>query len=969
MLRLILLLGCLILYPITIVEVSDPPNVQTKASIDVLPATPLPKRRVLIIYSYHDTLPWQAKIRETLFARLQTVPIEQRPELFEERFEAHRLSALTSNTNFLALLEAKYSKVKLDLIITENDYAFDFIKAYPNFFKGVKRQSITLTLGRDDEALVVRENASAAVEMILKVLPDTKHIIAVVENTPNNYNEITLTVLKNAQATLLAKNIKLDIWDDFSFAELYERARQVPKENTAMFYFPVTRDRLGVSQIPRDVIKHLSVVAHVPIFIHHDSFFGAGAVGGYVISATKVGDLLGQAVLGLELPKTRTEIDAATKGNYFDDNELKRWGMDDKNLPVDSIILNRKVSIFYTYRWQISLATLAFILESLLIIKLFRSLRQRDQATLALALERDSLEQHVAERTFELAESRNLFREAAKVAKFGVFDYDLITGELKWDDSMFIIYRVEHDEFYPSYPAWCNLLLPEDRPEVETALQNAIAGAADFDTDFRIQHDHGDCATIYALGHVYRDNTTGQPLRIVCFNQDITERKASESRINYLAFYDPLTDLPNRRLLHEHLKHNIELVHREHQCMGVLMLDLDRFKVVNDSLGHTAGDELLKQVAVRISSRLREVDTVARLGGDEFIILLTNIKHQEDAGRVAETIIQALAQPFQLSLSDDVRIGTSIGISLCPQHGDTPEKLMDQADLALYQAKKNGRGCFAYFSDELTTSVHERIALEYRLRKAIEQQELRVFYQPQVDIISGKIIGAEALVRWQDPEKGLIPPIRFIPLAEETGLIIAIGEWVMHETCRQGKAWIDAGLPTLTLAVNVSPHQFRYSNISELVSDVLTTSCFPARYLELELTESSLMEEQDTTIVLLTQLRSQGIRLAIDDFGTGYSSLSYLKRFPVDVLKIDKSFIDDIPYDQNDTEITATIIAMGHILGFKVLAEGVEKAEQLAFLQTHGCDIYQGYLKSKPLPAENFAQLLCEQARQGRSVH
>jgi diguanylate cyclase (GGDEF)-like protein len=449
-------------------------------------------------------------------------------------------------------------------------------------------------------------------------------------------------------------------------------------------------------------------------------------------------------------------------------------------------------------------------------------------------------------------------------------------------------------------------------------------------------------------------------LRVVCFNQDITERKASENRINYLAFYDHLTALPNRRLLHERLKYNIELGQREGKCLAVLMLDLDRFKAVNDSLGHTAGDELLKQVATRICSRLREVDTVARLGGDEFTLLLTHISHHEDAGRVAQAIINDLARPFQLSLSDDVRIGTSIGISLYPQHGDTPEKLMDQADLALYQAKKNGRGCFAYFTEQLTISVHERITLEARLRRAIEQQELRVFYQPQVDIVSGKIIGAEALVRWQDPEHGLIPPIRFIPLAEETGLIVAIGEWVLYEVCRQGKAWLDAGLPPLTLAVNVSPHQFRYSNIPELVATVLTATNFPAQYLELELTESGLMEDVNDNMELLNNLRLQGVHIAIDDFGTGYSSLSYLKRFPVNILKIDKSFIDDIPHDQNDTEIAATIISMGHILGFKVLAEGVENADQLAFLQANGCDIYQGYLKSKPIPAIDFAQLLQE---------
>jgi diguanylate cyclase (GGDEF)-like protein len=957
MLRLILLFGCLALYSITVDDVSITSSSQTTA--DVLPATPLPKQRILVIYSYHDTLPWQAKIRDALFARLQTVPIEQRPELFEERFEAHRLSTIASDPTFLALLEAKYHNVRLDLIVTVDDYAFDFVKEHPNFFPHVKRQYLSLTQGNDNEALVARETPALAVNTLLQVLPKTKHIVAVVENQRYRYDSSNVELYKVVRPLLLAKRIQLDIWDNLSFAELYEHAKQLSEKDTAILYFPVTRDRLGAVQIPRDVMKHLSEVAKVPIFIHHDSFFGAGAVGGYVLSASKEGDLLGRMVLGLDLPKTRAEIDAATKGYYFDEDELKRWAIDERLLPAGSVILNRKESILYTYRWQITVTVLAFILESLLVIALFRSLRQRNQATRALAQERDLLEQHIAERTSELAESRNLFQEAAKVAKFGVFDYDLITGELKWDESMFSIYGVRRGEFRITYQTWCELLLPEDFPAVEIALQRAIRGEAEFNTDFRIQLRHGHCATIYALGQVYRDNT-GQALRVVCFNQDITERKASENRINYLAFYDHLTALPNRRLLHERLKYNIELGQREGKCLAVLMLDLDRFKAVNDSLGHTAGDELLKQVATRICSRLREVDTVARLGGDEFTLLLTHISHHEDAGRVAQAIINDLARPFQLSLSDDVRIGTSIGISLYPQHGDTPEKLMDQADLALYQAKKNGRGCFAYFTEQLTISVHERITLEARLRRAIEQQELRVFYQPQVDIVSGKIIGAEALVRWQDPEHGLIPPIRFIPLAEETGLIVAIGEWVLYEVCRQGKAWLDAGLPPLTLAVNVSPHQFRYSNIPELVATVLTATNFPAQYLELELTESGLMEDVNDNMELLNNLRLQGVHIAIDDFGTGYSSLSYLKRFPVNILKIDKSFIDDIPHDQNDTEIAATIISMGHILGFKVLAEGVENADQLAFLQANGCDIYQGYLKSKPIPAIDFAQLLQE---------
>ena len=450
----------------------------------------------------------------------------------------------------------------------------------------------------------------------------------------------------------------------------------------------------------------------------------------------------------------------------------------------------------------------------------------------------------------------------------------------------------------------------------------------------------------------------GKVSHYVGTHTDITTRKATEEYINRLAFYDQLTQLPNRRLLQERLKHGIEFSRRTGSQMAVLMLDLDRFKHVNDTLGHTAGDKLLRQVAGRLKACLREIDTVARLGGDEFVILMEDISHYKNVARVAEAIIYSISQPFILNKHNAVHIGVSIGIAICPSHGDEVDTLMDNADTALYYAKDQGRGCFAYFSESLTLKARQRLALEAKLRKAIEQDEFCLYFQPQIDLKTGNIVGAEALVRWRNPQNGdITTPKDFIPLAEETGLIVNIGQWVLHETCTLGKRWLEAGLPVISLAVNVSPYQFRRHDINKLVAQVLHDTQFPAHYLELEITESGLMDNQHATQILIN-LHQQGVRLAIDDFGTGYSSLAYLKYFPIDVLKIDKTFIDDIPLSEGDMAITATIIAMAHHLGFKVLAEGVETQAQLDFLHAQGCDSYQGYFYSQPLTADKFAQLL-----------
>jgi len=450
----------------------------------------------------------------------------------------------------------------------------------------------------------------------------------------------------------------------------------------------------------------------------------------------------------------------------------------------------------------------------------------------------------------------------------------------------------------------------------------------------------------------------GQTVRYVSLFADITHLKESEARLEHLAHFDVLTDLPNRLLFTSRLEHAVEQARRHGRHIALLFLDLDRFKTVNDSLGHPAGDELLIAVAQRIRARLRDEDTLARLGGDEFVILLEQLDAAPMAAVVAQDLLQVLAAPVQLSGGHEVFIGASIGISLFPDDADNAMRLVSSADAALYQAKEQGRNTYRFYTEALTTAANEHLALETRLRRGLERGEFVLHYQPLIDAHSGRPIGVEALVRWQPPGEALVPPDKFIPIAEETGLIVPLGEWILRTACAQARAWLDAGLAPLVMAVNLSGRQFQAADMVELVRAVLAETGLPAQSLELELTESVIMEQAEQAIATLDALKALGVRLAIDDFGTGYSSLAYLKRFPIDKLKIDRSFVQGLADSDDDREIAATIIAMGRSLNLDVLAEGVETEYQLSFLRLYGCDQYQGYLFSRPLPAEALLPLL-----------
>jgi len=439
--------------------------------------------------------------------------------------------------------------------------------------------------------------------------------------------------------------------------------------------------------------------------------------------------------------------------------------------------------------------------------------------------------------------------------------------------------------------------------------------------------------------------------------RDITERKAAEQRIAHLATHDALTNLPNRILLQDRICQAIAQAHRDGCYVAVIFIDLDKFKVVNDSLGHDTGDFLLQAVAEKLSMGLRDVDTAARQGGDEFIIVLPGLKRREDAAIVAQKLLSSLSEPFMVK-TYELHTGASIGISIYPDDGHDAATLMKNSDTAMYHAKESGRNNYQFFAAHMNAMAAERHSLETKLRHALERDEFLLYYQPIVRCESGAVIGTEALLRWQQPELGWVSPAKFIPVAEDTGLIGPLGEWVFKTACLQVRSWLDAGYAAPRVAINLSTRQFRQGDLVQVVAKIISETGIEARHIEFEITESLLMERADEAVGKLKALSDMGIRISIDDFGTGYSSLSYLKRFPIDKLKIDQSFVRDVATDPDDAAIVVAIIAMAHSLDMKVVAEGVETAEQLAFLRQHGCDECQGYYFSRPLPAQDVAKQL-----------
>ena len=578
----------------------------------------------------------------------------------------------------------------------------------------------------------------------------------------------------------------------------------------------------------------------------------------------------------------------------------------------------------------------------------------------------------------ELRNSQERLNNAQRIARIGSWEVDPAVGSVNLSEVCKSLLGFEGPEFVPDLATAFQYLDREVVKQIMEKYREAVDDSVPFSMEFGVRHPVMQRElTLHVQAVSQLDKNEKQ--NIIGTLQDVTEISNAQRQIHNLAYYDVVTGLPNRAFLNERLCYALAMAERGDQKFALLFLDLDHFKQVNDTLGHDAGDELLRHTADRLNEAVRQYDavvrsmqslspddntarsdhTVARLGGDEFIVLVTNIKSEQDAAIVAKRISEVIAQPYNLG-GTDASISTTIGISVYPNDGEDAETLLKHADIAMYHAKENGRNSMQFYSREIHDASLTRFALEKKLKSAIETESLDIVYQPKICMSSGQIIGVEALVRWHDEELGTVSPSEFIPLAEDTGLIIPLGRWVMLQACKQMKEWGSAGLQLQSMAINCSAVQFMRSDMIGLVTEVLELSGLESQYLEIELTESLLLQNTEQGIRILNGLKARGIQVSIDDFGTGFSSLSYLKKLPVDKLKIDHSFVRDLAVDAGDEAIVSAIITLSHKLSLDVVAEGVETEEQYQALVSMNCDQIQGYLVSKPLSADDFLRWFYE---------
>jgi diguanylate cyclase (GGDEF)-like protein/PAS domain S-box-containing protein len=1026
----------------------------------------LAKRNILLLHSYHRGYEWTRNITTSMEAVLaREIPDA---ELFVEEMDTKRHPHAQLFPQLYRFYSQKYAETTFDIILCSDDNALDFLLTYgddlfpdvPVVFCGINNFKDGLLAGHINFTGVAEANDYAGnLEISLALHPATRHVALVGDQTPS-----ALANLQQLRAIAPGFGDRIDFIElvGLSTTQLKEALTSLPAE-TIVFncnFFKAAEGRYYTVAESNVLISRNS---KGPVYVFGDHLIKGGVIGGLVVSGVQQGEAAAALALRVLHGEQVADIAVARASPnvyMFDYRVLQRFGIDTKQLPQGSRLLNKPAAATAAQRQKLLIALVLAASFAGLTLSLTLALLQRKRAYKALRQSRGTLksilgsisdpmcmmdrqrkilwandpakelfgEQVVGRKCYEILHQRNdpcsgscpalgafagdqihekqtcitdsqgrihhlhctanvalrddkgepatvlkIYRDITAMkqtqkdlylAKYSIdssitpFAMANLEGHLSYANQAFLdLWGYDHMEDIQGRDLSFFHHNPKD---VQVVIQQ-LATKRSWKGQIKSRRRDGSLFTAEVLAHVVTD-PNGTPLCLTGSFVDITDKLHNQREMQHRAYFDELTGLPNRALLADHMELAFSQARRYEKFVAVLLLDLDNFKQTNDTLGHAKGDLLLQQVALRLQSTLRKCDTLARWGGDEFVLLITGMQSELATANVANKVLDLLTeQPFELNESE-IFTSASAGIALFPRDGEDSETLLKHADIAMYEAKQDGRNDFHFFSKHMQQKAMVRHRLETNMRRALRLEEFYLVYQPQVNLCSGQIVGVEALVRWRNDSLGLISPSEFIPIAEETGLICPLGEWILRTACQQAMRWQRTDMAPLKLAVNLSVRQLHQPNLIDSIDKLLSDTGLPPQLLELEITESIFMEKKESAMLLLGQFQKRGIQIAIDDFGTGYSSLSYLKNVPINRIKIAQEFVRDIPEDPDDVAIVQAIIAMTSRLGLKQIAEGVETIDQLEFLRQHGCHDMQGYYFAKPMHAEQLSGFLSKAA-------
>jgi diguanylate cyclase (GGDEF)-like protein/PAS domain S-box-containing protein len=930
---------------------------------------------ILILNSYHKGYNWTDEQSEAMLAGFR----EQLPNATEDvvYMDWKRNPRQETLTDLYQTLQNRYQSNKVDLILTTDDIALSFALQHrkaifsnaPVVFSGIFESSDKSLTGGQKGVTGVYEtvNPEGTIALAMKLFPKSRNIYII-----HDESETSVTMESDINAILDKMGLPLSrhVLSGMPFEELKKKLSELPKDGFALFA-SYGRDSDGLVLQPEEFARQMSETSTVPLFVLYTHMMGTGAFGGSLLD----GHLQGEAAVGLgveilrgtpaeSLPRIKTK----TVSTVVDYNSMSRFGISRWNIPAGSRIMNKPFSFLEAYRELVLLSAIAVLLLVSLVVGLFVNIQVKKRVQQELIKSHGELSaseeelraqcESLLEREAELRRSETRYRLVSEAAQDVIWDWDMRTDERLFPERLYEMLG------YPlgsirTEEQWQELQHPEDRLCVRDALRDHLEGASPvYKAEFRVRREDQEYIWLRASGKAIFD-AGGMPVEMVGAYTDITEEERQKKRLDRLAYYDSLTGLPNRIKLREDVTRIILDIREENGTLCLMFIDMDNFKYVNDSFGHNEGDELLKQIACRIQGFLPEDGYISRLGGDEFVIVLTGAMSEARAVNIADELQESIREPYYI-LGNQFFITFSMGIVLYPRDGADFDNLLKNADTAMYSSKETGKSKYTFFSEDMNQSVVKRMRLYSQLRNAMDRKEFELYYQPQIHVKTSEIRGFEALIRWNNPVEGLVSPAKFIQACEETGLIVPLGLWVLETACLKAKDFIASGLEDMIMSVNISVVQLIQGNFTESIREILRKTGLDPSHLELEVTESILIESIDMHIEKLRELKKIGIHIALDDFGSGYSSLNYLRRLPLNVLKIDKSFIDFIHTDTESEGLVATIIDIAGNMGLEVIAEGVELQEQRDLLVSRGCSWMQGYLVAKPLPAAQIETFLRE---------